>query len=55
MDCKIILIGDTAQLPPVHLDISPALDEERLELNFHKQVISQEITEVVRQSKIFYS
>ena len=28
MDCKIILIGDTAQLPPVHLDISPALDEE---------------------------
>ncbi len=49
MDCKIILIGDTAQLPPIHLDISPALDEERLELNFHKQVISQEITEVVRQ------
>ena len=49
MDCKIILIGDTAQLPPVHLDISPALDEERLELIFHKQVISQEITEVVRQ------
>jgi exodeoxyribonuclease-5 len=25
--CKLILIGDTAQLPPVHLDISPALDE----------------------------
>ena len=49
MDCKIILIGDTAQLPPIHLDMSPALDDERLELNFHKQVISQEITEVVRQ------
>ena len=49
IDCKIILIGDTAQLPPVHLDISPALDEERLELNFHKKVISQKITEVVRQ------
>ena len=30
-DCKLILIGDTAQLPPVHLDISPALDEEKLE------------------------
>ena len=26
-DCKLILIGDTAQLPPVHLDVSPALDE----------------------------
>ena len=24
--CKLILIGDTAQLPPVKLDISPALD-----------------------------
>ena len=51
IDCKLILIGDTAQLPPVHLDISPALDEEKLELNFHKQVISQEITEVVRQKE----
>ena len=25
-DCKLILIGDTAQLPPVHLEISPALE-----------------------------
>ena len=51
IDCKLILIGDTAQLPPVHTDISPALSEEKLELNFHKQVISQEITEVVRQKE----
>ena len=28
MDCKLILIGDRAQLPPVHLEISPALNEE---------------------------
>jgi len=26
-NCKLILIGDTAQLPPVKLDLSPALDE----------------------------
>ncbi len=26
--CKLLLIGDTAQLPPVKLDISPALDEQ---------------------------
>ena len=34
-DCKLILIGDTAQLPPVHLDISPALDQEFLENNYN--------------------
>ena len=50
-DCKLILIGDTAQLPPVHLDISPALDEDKLELNYNKQVICKELTQVVRQKK----
>ena len=50
-DCKLILIGDTAQLPPVHVDISPALDEEKLELNHNKQVICKELTQVVRQKK----
>lgn len=48
-DCKLILIGDTAQLPPIHLEISPALDEDILERNYNKQVISKELTEVVRQ------
>jgi len=51
IDCKLILIGDTAQLPPVHLDISPALDEEKLELNYNKQVICKELTQVVRQKE----
>ena len=51
LDCKLILIGDTAQLPPVHLDISPALDEEKLESNYNKQVICKELTEVVRQKE----
>ncbi len=50
-DCKLILIGDTAQLPPVHLDISPALDEEKLEENYSKQVICKELTQVVRQKE----
>ena len=35
--CKMILIGDTAQLPPVHLDISPALNCDTLELNYNKE------------------
>ena len=51
IDCKLILIGDTAQLPPVHLDISPALDTEKLELTYNKQVIAQELKSVVRQKK----
>lgn len=51
IDCKLILIGDTAQLPPVHLDISPALDEENLDKKYQKQIISKELKEVVRQEK----
>lgn len=49
--CKLILIGDTAQLPPVHLDISPALDKEFLETTYLKNVISVTMKDVVRQSK----
>ncbi len=51
VDCKLILIGDTAQLPPVHLDISPALDEEFLEQNYNKSITSKELTQVVRQKE----
>ncbi|MBD1260767.1 AAA family ATPase [Maribacter polysiphoniae] len=50
-NCKLILIGDTAQLPPVHLDLSPALDEGKLELNYNKEVTKIELDEVVRQSE----
>ena len=47
--CKLIFIGDTAQLPPVKLDISPALDANKLSLNYHKDVVELELTEVMRQ------
>ena len=50
-NCKLILIGDTAQLPPVHLNISPALDEDQLSLNYNKEVIKLELDEVVRQAE----
>jgi exodeoxyribonuclease-5 len=50
-NCKLILIGDTAQLPPVHLNISPALDENQLALNYNKEVIILELDEVVRQAE----
>ncbi len=50
-NCKLILIGDTAQLPPVHLNLSPALDADKLELNYNKEVIRLELDEVVRQAE----
>lgn len=49
VDCKLILIGDTAQLPPVNLSLSPALNENTLSLNFNKDVTTMELNEVVRQ------
>jgi exodeoxyribonuclease V len=49
--CKIVFIGDTAQLPPIKLDISPALDEQRLALNYNKEVAFIELDEVVRQAE----
>ncbi|MCL5128059.1 ATP-binding domain-containing protein [Algibacter sp. L4_22] len=51
LNCKLLLIGDTAQLPPVKLDISPALDENTLALNYNKEVTRMELDEVVRQGQ----
>ncbi len=50
-DCKMILVGDTAQLPPVHLDISPALNTDTLELNYGKNVQHIELNQVMRQAE----
>lgn len=50
-NCKLIFIGDTAQLPPVGLDVSPALDIEFLKASYYFQVDFHELTEVVRQSE----
>ncbi|WBX72399.1 ATP-dependent DNA helicase [Tenacibaculum retecalamus] len=50
-NCKIVFIGDTAQLPPVKLTISPALEADRLSFDFNKDVIEIELDEVVRQQQ----
>jgi ATP-dependent exoDNAse (exonuclease V) alpha subunit len=48
--CRLVLVGDTAQLPPVGLDISPALNRERLE-SYGYRVREIELTDVVRQAE----
>ncbi len=50
-NCKLLLIGDTAQLPPVKLDVSPALNEQILHLNYNKEVALIELDEVMRQAQ----
>lgn len=50
-NCKLILMGDTAQLPPVKLDMSPALDQQKLQGSYQKDVVHIELDEVVRQSQ----
>ncbi|QQS28949.1 MAG: AAA family ATPase [Sphingobacteriales bacterium] len=48
---KIIFIGDNAQLPPVNMNFSPALNEQYLREKCQVSVNSYELTEVVRQQK----
>lgn len=50
--CRLLLIGDTAQLPPVGQIESPALDEQYLARTFDLNVLSAELTEVVRQQHL---
>nr|WP_320120239.1 AAA family ATPase [uncultured Marinifilum sp.] len=50
-NCKLILIGDSAQLPPVGLDISPALDSEELRACYNLDIVELVLTQVVRQNQ----
>lgn len=50
-NCRMLLIGDAAQLPPVGLDRSPALDVDFLKNAYHLDIDTFELTQVVRQAK----
>jgi exodeoxyribonuclease-5 len=50
VDCKLIIVGDTAQLPPVGSALSPALDPDSLG-GYGFGLISCELKQVVRQSE----
>jgi exodeoxyribonuclease-5 len=49
-NCRLLLIGDTAQLPPVESQESPALDCEYLKSQFPITAATFELTEVKRQA-----
>lgn len=49
-NCKLLLIGDAAQLPPVGSDHSPALDIDYLKSEFPVTIATYELTEVMRQA-----
>ena len=48
--CRLMLMGDTAQLPPVGEDVSPALYAEALR-SYGLQVMEESLTQVVRQGQ----
>lgn len=47
-NCNLMLVGDTAQLPPVGLDTSPALDIPKIK-NYGFNVLTATLSEVTRQ------
>lgn len=50
-NCKLLLLGDTAQLPPVNKEDSPALNTDLLRLHYDMEVQSIELDEVMRQEE----
>ncbi|GAO27844.1 ATP-dependent DNA helicase [Geofilum rubicundum] len=48
--CRLLLIGDTAQLPPVGISMSPALERTGLEA-YGLQVWESSLTDVLRQQE----
>jgi len=48
---RLLLIGDVAQLPPVGVSESPALEKSYLDANFKTDVKNLELTEVMRQAE----
>ena len=50
-NCKLILVGDTAQLPPVKSDDSPALDVNHVRTLSGLGVVETELKQVVRQQE----
>jgi exodeoxyribonuclease V len=49
-DCKMLFLGDACQLPPVGISLSPALDKDLLRESYYLDLMTFELSDVVRQS-----
>ena len=49
--CKLMMIGDTAQLPPVGSPESPALQMDHLKSQYYLNIAEVELSEVIRQQE----
>lgn len=50
-NCKIIFVGDQGQLPPIGMEISPALDKKYLKSNYSFDIVEADLNEIVRQNE----
>ena len=49
--CKLLLVGDSAQLPPIGTIISAAIDDKQMRSKFGLDIITFELKEVLRQQQ----
>jgi exodeoxyribonuclease-5 len=49
-NCRLLLVGDKGQLPPIGMDKSPALEKEYLQATYALDVAHGQLNEIVRQS-----
>lgn len=47
--CKLLIVGDSAQLPPIKSNLSYSLNDEYLSKEYDKNIYSVELNQVVRQ------
>lgn len=50
-NCKIVFVGDTGQLPPIGMEISPALNGQYLREEYGLEVQECKLKEIVRQEE----
>ena len=50
-DRKIIFVGDNAQLTPINMNNSPALDSEYIKEKYQILTMECELTEIIRQKQ----
>lgn len=50
-NCKLLLVGDSAQLPPIGSDLSNAIDPQQMRIKYGFDIITYELKEVLRQQQ----